>query len=238
MGAIKFFKVNSLPTVLEPNSIYLVNTSGVLSIHVSDNTGTNSIQLSGSNISGGLIPYPVKKDAPKLVGDFSTYPLATLGLVRNRLYMIPYVTPRFLTLTNLKINVVKGKIKAIKGVINPSVSIGIYNNTKTATGDDNPYQLLASVNNLSTATAGDKILPVNFQLQPNTLYWFGVMSTAGATLRAVSFFSVASSLGRIVNSNIAVTHLYKDYIVFGLPTIAPVGFLNGVGNIPGIYLIE
>ena len=231
MNSIKFFKVTSLPAVLEPNSMYLVNTAGILNVHISDNTGTNSLQLSSNNNGSDLIPYPIKKDTPKIVGDNNSYPLTTLGLVTRRLYMIPFTVPRSLTLTNLRISVTTQSN-------NNTASIGIYNNINIANGNDNPYQLLASVNNISTQGTGNKDASINFTFSPNTLYWIGFMASGSPTLRAVHGYSIASSLGRLVSSNSAVTHLYKNYGTFGLPALAPTDFLSGIDRIPAVYLVE
>ena len=107
MSSIKFFKVTSLPAVLEPNSVYLVNTAGNLNVYVSNNTGTGSLQVSGggSGLGGGAVPYPIRKESPKLVGDFNSFALTNLHIITRRLYIIPFTTPRALTLTNLRFGV-------------------------------------------------------------------------------------------------------------------------------------
>lgn len=231
MSSIKFFKVTSLPAVLEPDSIYLVNTAGILSIHISDNTGTDTLQLSGSSNGGGLIPYPVRKETPKIVGDNNIYALTTQAMITRRLYIIPFVTPRPLTLTKLRISLTAQSAG--------SASIGIYNNIKIANGNDNPYQLLASVTGLNTGNpTGNKDATIDYTLEPNTLYWFGIMTSAAPTLRAVNIYSIAASLGRTVGANTGISHLYKDNATFGLPAVAPTDLLSGTTNIPAIYLVE
>ena len=42
MSNLSFKKVNTLPTVLQPNTIYFLLVDNKLSIHLSDNTGTNT----------------------------------------------------------------------------------------------------------------------------------------------------------------------------------------------------
>lgn len=231
MSSIKFFKVNSLPAVLEPNSMYLVNTAGILTMHISDKDGISSIQLSVSGGGGGQdIPYPVRKESPKIVGDLALTALGTLPVVTRRLYAIPFITPRSLTLTNLRFSVTAGS--------NGTISMGIYDNIKLANGNDNPGNLLGSVTGLNSSGNQNRDGPIAFTFQPNTLYWLTLMPTAAPTLRAVAVASVQSGLGRVVRTNNGVTHLYRDYTVFGLPTLAPTDFLSGTGNIPAIYLVE
>lgn len=234
MSSIKFFKVTSLPAVLEPNSMYLVNTAGTLTVWMSDNTGGNALQIGGGgggDGGGGAVPYPTRKESPKLVGDFNSFVLSILGLITNRLYIIPFTTPRPLTLTNLRIGVnnrVTGKI----------AHFGVYNNFKLGNGNDNPYQLLASCNNVTVGSTGDKTSPINITLQPFIVYWFAIVSDGSPTLKSVDYKSVLPSLGRVVGTNDAVTHLYKDLAIFGLPVLAPTDLLSGTGNIPGIYILE
>lgn len=232
MSSIKFFKVNSLPAVLEPDSIYFVNTAGILTVHVTDKDGVSSLQLSGSGggAGDGSIPYPVRKESPKIVGDIAGSTLSGLALITRRLYMIPFVTPRSLTLTGLRVSIIAGS--------NGDISLGIYNNIKLLNGNDNPNNLVASVTGLNSAGNQNRDGVLAFTFQPNTLYWLALAATAAPTLRAVPVASVLNSLGRVVSTNNAVTHLYKNYTVFTLPAIAPQDFLPGIGNIPAIYLLE
>lgn len=230
MSSIKFFKVNSLPAVLEPNSMYLVNTAGILTMHISDKDGISSVELSVSGSGNGDNPYPVRKESPKIVGDIAQTALGTLALFTRRLYMIPFITPRSLTLTNLRFSVTAGS--------NGTISLGIYNNIKLANGNDNPGNLLSSVTGLNSSGNQNRDGPITFTFQPNTLYWLALMPTSAPTLRAVAVASVQGALGRVVSTNNGVTHLYKDYTVFGLPALGPADLLSGTGNIPAIYLVE
>lgn len=230
MSSIKFFKVTSLPAVLEPNSVYLVNTAGSLNIHISDNTGTSAIQLSGGNTGGGLIAYPVRKETPKIVGDNNIHALTTHAMVTRRLYFIPFITPRELTLTAFRISVTNRS--------NGNAGIGVYSNIKIANGNDNPYELLTSVTLPTGGGNGNKDTASNFIFEPNTLYWVGIMCSSAPTLRAVNIYSIASSLGRLISSKAGVSHLYKDYATFGLPSLGPTDLVSGTSNIPAIYLVE
>lgn len=230
MSSIKFFKVTSLPAVLEPNSVYLVNTAGSLNIYISDNTGTSALQLSGGNTGGGLIPYPVRKETPKIVGDNDSYALSTLAMVTRRLYFIPFITPRELTLTAFRISVTSQS--------DGNAAVGVYSNIKIANGNDNPYELLTSVTLPTGGSNDNKNAASNFIFEPNTLYWVGIMCSSAPTLRAVHIYSIASSLGRVVSNNASVSHLYKNYTTFGLPAIGPTDLVSGTSNIPAIYLVE
>lgn len=86
MSSIKFFKVTSLPAVLEPNSVYFVNTAGILTVHVSDKDGVSSISLL-EGINGNTFPYLVRKESPKVVGDTNGTALATLGVNTRRMFL-------------------------------------------------------------------------------------------------------------------------------------------------------
>lgn len=230
MSSIKFFKVTSLPAVLEPNSVYFVNTAGILSMYVTDKDGVSSLQLSVAGTGTGDIPNPVRKESPKIVGDIAQTALGTALLITRRLYMIPFITSRSITLTNLRMSVVAGS--------NGTVSLGIYDNVKLANGNDNPGNLLASVTGLNSSGNQNRDGPITFTFQPNTLYWVALMPSAAPTLRGVAAASIQGSLGRVVSTNNGVSHLYKDYTVFGLPTLGPTDLLSGTGNIPAIYLVE
>ena len=127
MSSIKFFKVNSLPAVLEPNSIYFVNTAGILTVHVSDKDGVSSISLL-EGINGNTFPYLVRKESPKVVGDTSGTALTTLGVNTRRMYFIPFISPRDIILTNVRVRVTGGS--------SGNILLGIYDNTKLANVHD------------------------------------------------------------------------------------------------------
>lgn len=230
MDSIKFFKVTSLPAVLEPNSVYFINTAGILTVHISNNTGSSTVQLSGGNTGGGLIPYPVRKENPKVVGDLNASALVTQAIVTRRLYIIPFVTPRELTLL--------GSIINVTGSPGGNALIGIYDNIKLANGSDNPHQLLVSTPISTSAPTGNKFGNIFFKFEPNVLYWIGFMCSAAPTLRAVNAASVASSLGRITGNTAGVTHLFRNYTTFGLPVLGPTDLISWTTNIPAIYLVE
>lgn len=229
MSSIKFFKVTSLPAVLEPNSVYFVNTAGTLTVHVSDKDGIGSISLL-DGINGNTFPYLVRKESPKIVGDTSATALATIGVNTRRMYFIPFISPRDIILTNVKVRVTGGS--------SGNILLGIYDNTKLVNGNDNPFNLVSPELTASAANNGDKLMPVTMTLLAGKIYWFGIMCSAAPTLQAVPLSSIQAALGRSTTGTTAITHLYKDYPTFAIPTLAPNDLLGGTGNIPAIYLIE
>jgi len=233
MNSIKFFKVTSLPAVLEPNSMYLVNTAGVLTAHISDNTGVSALQLSGGGGQNhtGILPYPIRGVSSRVVGDVDASALVTLGLITRRLYLSPFVTSRPLRLLGFRVGVAAA-------AVNSSVDIGIYNNISHF-GEDQPGQLLASSGAIPTTIVGDRTQFCNFLFNTNTLYWIGLIAIGAPTLRALNLNSIMPSLGRLPNGGVTVTHLRRNYDVdSGVPSIGPLDSLNGVGSIPAIYLSE
>lgn len=229
MSSIKFFKVNSLPAVLEPNSIYFVNTAGILTVHVSDKDGVSSISLL-EGINGNTFPYLVRKESPKVVGDTNGTALTTLGVNTRRMYFIPFISPRDIILTNVRVRVT--------GSSNGNILLGIYDNTKLANGNDNPFDLVSPTLTANANNNGDKTMPVSMTLLAGKLYWFGIMCSVAPTLQAVPLSSIQGALGRSPTGTTAITHLYKDYPTFAIPTLGPTDLLGGTGNIPAIYLVE
>jgi len=231
MSSIKFFKVTSLPAVLEPNSVYLVNTAGILSMHISDRDGVNSFKLSDSGgMGGGTVPYLVRRDSPKIVGDTNGLALQMLSVITRRLYLIPFTSPRDINLINIRLR--------ISGSGNSDVLLGVYDNTNLVNGNDNPFNLISP--SLSTRITGmsDRIIPLTMTLQANTLYWFGIICSSAPNLFAVPLGGIQSSLGRFLTTTASVTHLFRDYGTFMLPALAPTDLTAGSGIIPAIYLGE
>ena len=196
---------------------------------IRNNNLTDSSQL---GINGtGAFPFVNRKDSPKIVGDFSSVALGTLGVITKRLYLIPFQTPKKIILSNLRVNVTT----VSSGT---SCEIGIYNNILLSNGNDNPNKLIASVTNVPLTTTGDKTSPINFTFNEDILYWIGIICLGAPTLRALTVSSMAPTMGRVSASNNANTHLYKNLTVSNLPTVAPTDLTISTGSIPAIYLVE
>lgn len=68
MSNINFFKVNSLPNTLKPNSVYFVNTAGRVITYITDNTGTITKEVSRGNLSVSDIPFALDKRGDSMTG--------------------------------------------------------------------------------------------------------------------------------------------------------------------------
>jgi hypothetical protein len=180
-------------------------------------------------VSAGNSMFLRRAATPSIAGDAAGTALGTLALTASRLYFVPFVPARDVTLTGLRISVTTAAAGA--------ASVGIYDNAKVS-GDDAPGALLASATGLDTGSTGDKTGSVSITLRAGTPYWASVIAAAAATVRALAVGSVASSLGREVNNTTAVTHLYAAGSGSTLPTTAPTNLTAGTGSTPAIYLVE
>lgn len=191
----------------------------------------------GGGAAGGYalgcqsIAYPKRTATPKIAGDIGGTALTTLTLTAARQYLVPFVVPRPVTLTGLRISVTT----ASAGQAN----LGIYGNAVVG-ADDAPGGLLATISAvLDTGTTGDKTgsFAAALALTPGTLYWAGLISSAAAALRALAVGSVQSALGRTVNNTTVISYLYAAGSGSTLPDPAPTTLTNGTGSCPAIYLI-
>lgn len=129
--------------------------------------------------ASALLPRVWRNGAYRVFGAVAASNLGTLALTASRLYFLPFAVSRAESLTELGLRV----STASAG----SASIGIYANADTADGDG-PGALLASVTGLNTGTTGFKsaALGTPLDLLPGVTYWAALISSAAATLNAVT----------------------------------------------------
>ena len=229
MSTIRFAKVvAALPATLAPNTLYMVRVGSGFDLYVSDATGSVAHPINIRS-HAGAIAWPKRSATPRIVGDVAGTALTTLTLVASRIYFVPFVVPRQVNLTGVRISVTT----AATG----TASIGIYANA-VVSGDDSPGALLASVGNLDTGTTGDKSGSLSYTLVPGVIYWAALICSAAATVRAVPLAAIQTSLGRQVGVTTAITHLFASGTGSTLPATAPTSLSIGTTAIPAIYLLE
>ncbi len=199
-----------------------MRTSKSSSLSDTGNLGVNGI---------GAFPSVCRKESGKILGDCSGINLGTLAMVTKRLYMFPFQTPKQLKINKLRVGV------STSGS-NSACSVGIFNNTKLANNNDNPFNRLAFVDTLITTSTGDKESNLDFTFNKDLLYWIAVICTGAPTLRALTPTSIFPSLGRVPNSVSSYTHLYKNLTNSLLPSVAPTDLILSTGNIPAVYILE
>jgi hypothetical protein len=174
--------------------------------------------------------YPKRSANPKIVGDVSGVALTTLALTAERQYFVPFVVPRRVALTGLRISVTTASAGA--------ANLGIYNNTQV-NDDDAPGSLLAAIGaTLDTGTTGNKDGTLSFTLEPGVLYWASLISSSDATVRATAVNSIQTALGRASNGTAVVSYLYATGSGSTLPDPAPTSVTGVFGVCPAIYLME
>jgi len=175
------------------------------------------------------IAYPKRIATPKIIGDVVGASLVTVTLTVSRLYFFPFIVPRNVILTGLRISVTTASAG--------TASIGIYNNTVVG-GEDFPGSLLASVTGLDTGTTGDKTGSLSYTLNAGTLYWACIIGSAAATLRGLGT-SQSTCLGRVSGGTTYVSYLYAAGSGSTLPPTAPASLGSAGGLVfPAIYLLE
>ncbi|WP_162910161.1 hypothetical protein [Azohydromonas sediminis] len=178
----------------------------------------------------GNFAWPVRQSSPRIIGDGASTALTTLALTASRQYFIPFSLPRTLLLEALRISVTTASAG--------SASVGVYANTNIS-GDDAPGELLASASGLNVGTTGNKdgALTLPDLCRPGSIYWASIICSSAATVRALAIASVQPSLGRVSNSNSAVTYLYAAGSGSTMPNTAPDVLTNGTGSCPAIYML-
>lgn len=211
---------------LAAGELYLITDEARLAVGLS----ASSYQaLAKESEFAGDTAWPRRAQTPRIVGDAAGTALTTLALTAARQYFVPFVVPRKVSLTGLRISVTT----AATG----SAAVGIYGNTLVS-GDDAPGRLLASATGISTGTTGDKNGALSITLLPGTIYWASLIASAAATVRALAVASAQTSLGRTVNNTTAITYLYAAGSGSTLPDPAPTTLTAGTGSCPAIYMLE
>lgn len=148
--------------------------------------------------------------------------LTTLALAANRIYYIPFVPLKNITLTSLAVEVTTAS--AGMG------QIGVYN-----TANFRPSSLLAYVA-INTGTTGVKSGTVkNLNLKGGQLYWLALINSSAATIRAVAVGGISPILGIATGGAAYNTHYYQAGSGGVLPSTAGT-LTNGTGSIPAIYI--
>lgn len=196
-----------------------------------DKINANFTELYARPPSG--TPWPVRKDTPKIAGDWGGTALSTQAITASRQYFIPVTVPRAMPLVSLRLSVTTASAG--------TVSIGLYNNTQDGSGNDTPGNLVASVKGLDTSATGDKtgaIAAGGYTLQPGVLYWVSLIGSAAATLRALAVGSIQAVLGRTVGNTTVISYLYVAGSGSTLPATASTSLTAGTGSCPAVYLVE
>lgn len=176
--------------------------------------------------------YPKRLSTPKIAGDLGGTALTTAALTAARQIFIPVVVPRAVALSGLRISVTT----AAAG----TASVGVYDSTVDASGNDTPGSLLAGATGLDTGATGDKTgtFATPLLLEPGTLYWVSLIASAAPTVRALAAGAIQSVLGRTVNNTTVIGYLFVAGSGSTLPATASQSLTAGVPNVAAIYLIE
>lgn len=146
-----------------------------------DRTTTQAI----ADLAGGSAPAGGYHDGPLLYksgnrfipGKLSDNPVAAASQLGNRVYLIPFVARRNMTILD-------GAVYATSGAgIGQGFSIGIYDNTTDA-DEDIPGTLLTSAS--GTLAASANILTLSATLTAGSVYWVGFVMTSNAYLYSVT----------------------------------------------------
>lgn len=183
------------------------------------------------NNGTGAVPFVSRTESAKILGDAVASALGSLAVITKRIYFFPVQFQKQTKISKLRVNVTNSASNSV-------CSVGIYNNKRLTTGNDNPGNLLEFVDTLITTTTGDKDAATAFTFNKDTLYWIGVVCGGAPTLRALTISSLYTHLGRVPNTNNAYTHLYKNLTNYVLPTVAPTDLTISTGNIPAVYIVE
>ena len=174
----------------------------------------------------GPVAWPRRPGFPKIAGELTNASLGTLPLNTNRQYYYPFVVPRRVDLTGLRIHVTTAS--------SGSAEVGIYSST-TVSGADVPGTRLVLGSGLTTGTTGDQTATVSYTLYAGILYWVALVASGTPTIRSVQAGAGTASLGRL--SHVTNAFLSAVGATATLPTVAPAVAEFGGANYPAIYLV-
>ncbi|MCX8017181.1 MAG: DUF1822 family protein [Rhodocyclaceae bacterium] len=185
----------------------------------------------GVTAFANAIAWPKRPATPRIVGDIAGTALTTLALTGGRVYCIPFVVPREVVISGLRVSVT--------GSSAGSIMLGIYESTIIG-GTEVPYGVLAQLTAALDTSSGDKTgsFASNLTLLPGVIYWAALVAITTVSVRAVPVASIQTSLGRQVGNNGVISHIYSSTSGAVLPTPGPGTLTDGTGPIPAIYLIE
>jgi hypothetical protein len=127
--------------------------------------------------------------------------LTATAVTANRLYAIPFLCPKAITLDQIAFNVttlLAGKARC--GIYNDS---GLY-----------PSSLLLDGGELDTGTTGVKSTTINQALSASSLYWLAFLANAAVTIRGFAVASmlpilgISNALGTAQNLGLYVSQTY------------------------------
>ncbi|MEM0324950.1 MAG: spherulation-specific family 4 protein, partial [Candidatus Aenigmatarchaeota archaeon] len=121
-----------------------------------------------STFKPNIISNPLPPKTYWLLNITSNTYLTNLTLVSSRFYLMPFITETKLKLNNLAIYV--------NTASSGTCFTGIYSSV-----NNRPSTLLTNVL-FDVGTTQEKIQPVNIELAPNTVYFFGLVSTSNPTI--------------------------------------------------------
>lgn len=158
--------------------------------------------------------------------------LGTFTMTANRLYAMPFVSPRRgATIDDIEIYVTTGAVST-------SAIMGLYTNSTES--DLYPDELVAqgAVQLDTTTTAQKRTWNIAYTLIPGQLYWLAVVANGAPVIRGLSTNQAHYILGTASSANTTwTTHLYATHTYDGsLPSTFPTaGATAGTGAAPGLF---
>jgi hypothetical protein len=152
--------------------------------------------------------------------------MTTGALTTNRLYAVPFISPKAITLDRIGINVTTLGSGA-------SARLGIY----VDNGNLYPGSLLLDAGTVDMSTTGVKTITISQALSANTLYWLVLVCNVAATIRAIAATGMVTVLG--VSSGLGTawnTHLYVSFTYASLPSTFPSSPTVATAATPGIFV--
>ena len=157
-------------------------------------------------------------------------PLTTVAVATNRCVFQPYIPSRRQVLQGVRLAVTTLMAAS-------SVAVGIYANAVIG-GLDTPGALLASGGVTSTSAVGVVQSNLTYVLEPGVLYWIGVASLAGATVRGVAPAAQGAMLGVVMASGLCISHYGKASTGSTLPADGAGALAVTAVNNPALFLSE
>ena len=148
--------------------------------------------------------------------------LTTLTLTTNRIYYIPFVPEKTITVNSLAIEVTTASAG--------TGQVGIYNSN----ANYRPNSLLGYIS-IDTGTTGVKSGNVSISLTAGNLYWLAIINTSAAVIRGVAVGGNKNILGIATGTSAFNTHYFQAGSDELLPSTAN-ATTNATGTVPAIYI--
>jgi len=158
--------------------------------------------------------------------------LGTFTMTANRLYAMPFVSPRRgATIDDIEIYVTTGAVST-------SAIMGLYTNSTES--DLYPDELVAqgAVELDTTTNSQKRTWNIAYTLLPGQLYWLAVVANGAPVIRGLSTNQTHYILGTASSANTTwTTHLYATHTYdSSLPSTFPTaGATAGTGAAPGLF---